>query len=44
MVKQGYEDLLRHRADNGINHKEVTRVQTAGGVQQIQSKNVRIFN
>ncbi len=28
MIKQGYEDLLRHRADNGINNKLVTKVET----------------
>jgi hypothetical protein len=39
MIKQGYEDLLRHRADNVINRKHVTKVEDSA-VKQIQSKNV----
>ena len=41
MIKQGYEDFLRHRADGAINRKLVTQVD-AHSVNQIQSQKVQV--
>lgn len=41
MIKQGYEDFLRHRADGSINHKMVTKI-VPNGIVEIQSQNVQV--
>ena len=40
MLKQGYEDFKRHRADRVINQRKVTKLQD-GGVIEIQSQEVK---
>jgi phospholipid-translocating ATPase len=40
MLKQGYEDFKRHRADRVINQRKVTKLQD-GGVMEIQSQEVK---
>ena len=39
MVKQGYEDFCRHRADREVNHKPVDLV-AEGHVKEIRAQNV----
>lgn len=41
MIKQGYEDFLRHRADKAINHKLVTKIEP-DKISEIQSQNVQV--
>ena len=41
MLKQGYEDFKRHRADSVINQRKVTKLQD-GGVIEIQAQEVDI--
>jgi phospholipid-translocating ATPase len=41
MLKQGYEDYMRHKADRVINHKLVTRVET-NGINQIKSQDIQV--
>lgn len=41
MVKQGYEDFMRHKADRVINHRLVTKVEP-NGINQIQSQDVKV--
>ena len=40
MLKQGYEDFKRHRADRVINQRKVTKLQN-GGVIEIQAQEVK---
>ena len=42
MLKQGYEDFKRHRADRVINQRKVTKLQD-GGVIEIQAQEVLII-
>ena len=39
MVKQGYEDFCRHRADREVNHKMVMKI-TNGHVEEIRAQKV----
>ena len=41
MIKQGYEDFLRHRADGAINRKEVTQV-GPDSLNTIQSQKFKV--
>ncbi|XP_030838216.1 probable phospholipid-transporting ATPase IF isoform X3 [Strongylocentrotus purpuratus] len=41
MIKQGYEDWLRHKADNEVN-KRATLVVRDGVIEKIKSKDVRV--
>ena len=42
MIKQGYEDFLRHRADGAINRKEVTQV-GPDSLNTIQSQKIQVI-
>ena len=42
MLKQGYEDFKRHRADKVINERKVTKLQDGGEIE-IQSQEVKIL-
>ena len=39
MIKQGYEDYMRHKADRAVNDKIVTKI-IDGGVTEIKAKKV----
>ena len=39
MIKQGYEDFKRHRADRVINQRKITKLDN-GGVMEIQAQEV----
>ena len=39
MLKQGYEDFKRHRADRVINQRKITKLEN-GGVIEIQAQEV----
>ncbi|TRY75598.1 hypothetical protein TCAL_01615, partial [Tigriopus californicus] len=41
MLKQGYEDYLRHKADSVINNRKVTRIK-AGQLETIKSKEIQV--
>lgn len=41
LIKQGYEDYQRHKADNEVNHRLVNVIRH-GCLQQINSKNIRV--
>ena len=41
MIKKGYEDVLRHRADGLINRTLVTKIEP-NGVKQIHSQEVQV--
>ncbi|XP_032888052.1 probable phospholipid-transporting ATPase IF isoform X1 [Amblyraja radiata] len=40
-IKQGYEDLLRHKADNEVNNTPVYVIRS-GGLVQTRSQNIRV--
>eukprot|EP00095_Tigriopus_kingsejongensis_P008902 maker-scaffold1538_size36768-snap-gene-0.8 protein:Tk08902 transcript:maker-scaffold1538_size36768-snap-gene-0.8-mRNA-1 annotation:"hypothetical protein DAPPUDRAFT_315465" len=42
MIKQGYEDYLRHKADSVINNRKVTRIKKCGESERIQSKKIEV--
>ena len=42
MLKQGYEDFKRHKADRVINRRKVTKLKD-GGVDEIQAQEVKTF-